>query len=229
MKTKNYNQGGGGNKNYTAVLDRCAQEQFYFWKIDSNVDVYNFLENKGWKFVATEQSFRELVENPTGDDLFSSYLSAQVQSGSQNIDYDSMVISKADGSITSGLFENGYKLKIESANVQLSQTPLWDSYAPFRRAAKKEADKSNIYYARENGNCLVLTNDNDQIKAIGLTLNYCLRPADLLVWMVIDEYITRQKAVWVYKKTKERDVAWVPKDMTFAEYFRKTKLNFDKK
>ena len=209
-------------KNSTVAIDQCAQEQFYSWKKDYNVDVFYFLENKGCSFVATQQSFQELIDNRMQNSLFSSYLATQVQSSPQTIDYNNITISKTDSSITSGFFDNGYKLKIESINMQSSQTTLWDNYAPFRRAAKSDADKSNIYYARENNNCWVATNDSDQIKAIKLTSNHCLRPTDLLVWMVNDSYITRQKAVWVYEKMRKKDPAWVPKDTTFAMYFRNT-------
>jgi len=212
-----------GYENSTVVLDGCAQEQLYYWKKDCNVDGFTFLESNGCNFVATQQSFQELLDNPTQNNLFSSYLTTQVQADSQTIDYDSIVISKTDGSITSSFFDDGYKLEIESVNIQSSQTNLWDNCAPFRRAAKSDVDKSNIYYTRENDNCWVLTNDSDQIKAIELTSDHFLRPTDLLVWMVCDSYINKQKAVWVYEKMREKDPAWVPKNTTFAQYFRKTR------
>lgn len=210
-------------KNSSVVLDESALEQLCYWKKDCDVDGFNFLKDKGCSFVATQQSFQELVDNPTQNNLFSSHLTTQVQSNPQTIDYNDVIISKTDNSITLSSFDDGHKLKIESVNIGPSQTNLWDNYVPFVRAAKSDADKSNIYYARENANCWVLTNDSDQIKAIELTSNHCLRPTDLLVWMVYDSYIKKQKAVWVYEKMGKRDRAWVPKNTTFTQYFKKTR------
>jgi len=115
---------------------------------------------------------------------------------------------------------DGYPLKIVPVDIEKQQTTLWESFPPFIRSTKSEVDKSNIYYVWENKNSWLLSNDTDQIKAIKLFGGHYLRPVDLLVCMLHDNVINIQKAVWIYKKMKAKDPAWVPKEITFAEYSR---------
>ena len=210
-------------QNNTITLDRSFHEPArYMWK-ECNVDVFGFLDIKGFSFIATKQSISELIDHHPDSslNLFNGHVAGQITTsyqGQNDFNNLNLIISKADGSISSGFYENGYQLKIESVNMQSSTIPLWDCYPPFIRSAKSEVDKSNIYYQRENKNNWVATNDEDQIKAIKLTLGNYFRPVDMLVWMVNDKFIKNPKAIWTYARMKIKDKGWVPKNITFTEY-----------
>ena len=205
-------------QNRTILIDQSFNEPACYIKNDCGVDIYDFLaENAGCSFMATPQSLGELVGYYPDNtrNLFNGFVSDQVTSGQQSAN---LIISKTDGTVTSGAFEEGYPLKIESVNLEPSKTPLWDAYSPFKKAAKSSADKSNIYYAREHSDCWVATNDKNQIRAIELSGGHCLRPAAVLVWMVQDKFIANQKAVWTFIRMKKKDGGWVPKNTSFANY-----------
>lgn len=207
-------------QNCVVLFDRSGHEPICFMQKECSIDTLGFLNGKNCTFASTEQSLNQLSYQ-TQQSSIGGFLAEQTSSGAQHIDYNNFSISKTDGGVVLGSFNNGYPLKIVSINLQKQQTTLWDSYHPFIKSAASDADKSNIYFIRENRYCWLLSNDTDQNESIKLLRGHCLRPVDLLVWMVDDSFIKRQKAVWVYKRMKEKDLAWIPKRVTFAEYFKR--------
>lgn len=215
----------------TMILDQSGRQQINFIIFNCEINVYNFFEGKKIKIVATTDSANEFYEADkkiNKPDLFSEYdkTSATVSSFD---DGQSYVFSQTNGSLTrKELDYSGCSVEIVavSKESQTTQSSLWDIATPISRIIRKverkkrgNGDKSNIYLARnlkqQKKNFFLLANDQDQIEQFEIEGYKYLRPTDLLVWMVLDEYVKKQKAVCTYEKIVEKDPRWTKKDTHF--------------
>jgi len=208
-------------ENSYAILDQSAWQQVEFWRVSCDLNIYPFLKNKGIKVIATTESAQELSYQSYQPDLLSGHFSG---TSTNSGDKDNYILSSTNGSLTTDNLDfGGYRIEISNSiqeinNKDLFQPSLWDSTSAFQRMKRNKrskADISNIYLARilsnQGKNFFVFTNDGDQVKQSEIEGFKYMRPIEFLVWLVKDEYITRQKGVWIFEKMKKHDPRWFDK------------------
>ncbi len=220
------------SENSTAIIDQSGNQRIDFFTEKCKIDVYYFLEKKDVSFVATIESAKELTYHTKEPNLFSinnnSITSAALNNGQEYVLSDGSLIKKE-------LNPDGYPVTIiaNTEETKTFQTPLWNGSFSYRRIIRKieknkrgYADKSNLELAHnlqeKKENFFLLINDNDQIKQAENFEGFkYLRPLGVLVWMVKDNYITRQKAVWAYEKMKKEDPGGAIKGVNFKDIYKK--------
>ncbi|MFH1048550.1 MAG: hypothetical protein V1732_02710 [Patescibacteria group bacterium] len=219
-------------ENLTMIPDQSGLQQAEFWKVSCKIDIENFLAKNNIKIITTSESVKELAQQPYKPDLFSGHYDHETTitaSGFNN--KQNYVLSRSNTSLTVKELDNdGYNAEVVdiSKESQTFEPLLWDASLAFGRMLRKTerknkgyADISNVYlarYLRQNGiNFFLFANDKDQINQFRFEGFKYLRPADFLVWMVKDNCITRQKAVWAYEKMRKKDPQWVKKGENFKD------------
>jgi hypothetical protein len=206
-------------ENSKLIPDQSAWQIVAFWISNEKIDVYQFLNSKNIQISTTASAAAELCYQTCKPNLFGTSITSSELSCKQNF-----VLSSANGSLTSPDLDRGLPAKVEEpmSCPKEQQRPLWDSMSSFRRMERNKrgrADVSNIYHCRRlfgmKERFFLFTNDKDQIKQSVIEGFRTMRPQSLLVWMVKEKYITRQKAVWAYEKTTKRDPRWTITGLKF--------------
>lgn len=223
--------------NSTMILDQSGQQQIGFLIAECKIDIYKFWREKNIEAISTTMSANELKYQANQPNLFgiNSSVSNSVTPTDLN-DKQEYVLSSANGSLTKKELDyNGFPVKVvaNSEESKTFKTPFWNTTIYYQRIIRKienkkrgYADKSNLNFARnlqqKKEKFFLSVNDNDQIKQSENFEGFkYLRPVYFLVWMVTDNYITRQKAVWAYEKLKKENSQWVEKGLNFKDIFKK--------
>ncbi len=218
-------------KNSILLPDQSAWQQAEYWITESNINVFSFLSSQNVSIKTTSSSARELSFQSYVQNLFVNDLS---NTASELNSKESFVLSSINGSLTfEKLSPLGFPAQVIpdkelGSLIKSNQFPLWDS-SPFflrmKRNRRSQADIEHFYlgrYLQKNKQpFFVFTNDDDQIRQAQLEGFKFMRPPDLLVWMVKDTFVTRQKAVWAYEKAKKHNARWAKAGLRFRDILNK--------
>lgn len=214
-------------ENSYMILDQSAWQQVEFWMTACNLNVYSFLRNKNIQATLTSDSVGELGYQAYSQNLFSGYSETATIFNKER----DFVLSIVNGSLTRESrdlygYHVGSIINTHECIGNKYQLPLWDSSTAFQRMKKNKrsgADISNIHLARyftnQRNNFFFFINDNDQITQAQIEGFKYMRPSSLLVWLIEEGYIRKQKAVWVYEKVKKHDPRWVKQNTAFRDVF----------
>ena len=207
-------------ENSDAILDQSAWQVAEFWMTSCNLDVYSFFDSKNIGVQLTSSTAKELGYQSYNPSLLSGSSTSALSNDKENY-----VLSSLNGSLTfQTLDSQGYPVNIvDSSTISPSfQQSLWNMSPAFQRMKRKvlekgkgKADLEIIFlaesFAKEAKSFFIFTNDNDLVQHSKLEGFLYLRPIGLLLWMVADKYISRQKAVWVFEKMKKHDLMLIDK------------------
>ncbi len=219
--------------NSIRISDQSGEQQAEFLSVSCKIDIQGFWKKNDIKSAITPESREELFFQAYNQNLFgvSRDEKNNLSTTSCLDDKKECVWSRANGSLTyKELDYDGYETVVMSYNEE-TKTSLWNALPSFKKMVRKierkkrgYADVSNVYLSRDlrqkEENFFLFTNDKEQINQANFEGYKYLRPVYLLVWMVADSYIKRQKAIWAYEKMKNHNLQWVEKGVNFKDIYK---------